>query len=179
MSVRSTGCVLARAISSKIAGPCAHNLERAGGTRVESSNDFNVRHQDRLPNPQHGCPARRRRSRQMACERSNDGTPQRGAFARSKAGSADRRLCEWNGEGPAPHGDCFALWRSVEAKWLVPADAIPGDVAKDPMNCLIALTFELRDHPCSPHAAGIRCDAGADESRHWARIGQNEAVNCG
>ena len=49
---------------------------------------------------------------------------------------------------------------TLEAKWLVPADAIPGDVAKDPKSCLIAVTIELREHAIA-HAARMLRESGA------------------
>jgi hypothetical protein len=49
---------------------------------------------------------------------------------------------------------------TIEAKWLAPAAAIPGDVAKDPKACLIAVTIELREHPVA-HAARILRESGA------------------
>ena len=41
---------------------------------------------------------------------------------------------------------------TLEAKWLVPAGALPEDAARDPKSCLIAVTIELREHPIA-HAA--------------------------
>ncbi len=49
---------------------------------------------------------------------------------------------------------------TVEAKWLVPADAIPEDAARDPKSCLIAVTIELREHPVA-HAARVLRKSGA------------------
>ena len=49
---------------------------------------------------------------------------------------------------------------TLEAKWLMPADAMPGDVAKDPKSCLIAVTFELREHALA-HAARVLRESGA------------------
>jgi len=42
----------------------------------------------------------------------------------------------------------------------MPADAMPGDVAKDPKSCLIAVTFELREHALA-HAARVLRESGA------------------
>jgi DNA-binding CsgD family transcriptional regulator len=49
---------------------------------------------------------------------------------------------------------------SLEAKWLMPAGAIPEDVAKDPKSCLIAVTAELLEHPLA-HAARVLRQEGA------------------
>ncbi len=49
---------------------------------------------------------------------------------------------------------------TIEAKWLVPAGAIPRDVAKDPKGCLIAVTIELREHAIA-HAARVLRESGA------------------
>ncbi len=49
---------------------------------------------------------------------------------------------------------------TLEAKWLAPAGAIPGDVAKDPKGCLIAVTIELREHAVA-HAARVLRESGA------------------
>ncbi|MCI0601060.1 MAG: hypothetical protein L0Y50_11775 [Beijerinckiaceae bacterium] len=49
---------------------------------------------------------------------------------------------------------------TLEAKWLVPAGAIPSDVAKDPKGCLIAVTIELREHAIAQAARSLR-ESGA------------------
>jgi DNA-binding CsgD family transcriptional regulator len=49
---------------------------------------------------------------------------------------------------------------ALEAKWLVPAGAIPADVARDPKSCLISVTVELREHAIA-HAARILRESGA------------------
>ena len=49
---------------------------------------------------------------------------------------------------------------TLEAKWLLPADAIPEDAAKDPKACLIAVTIELREHAIA-HAARVLRESGA------------------
>jgi DNA-binding CsgD family transcriptional regulator len=49
---------------------------------------------------------------------------------------------------------------ALEANWLVPAGAIPADIAKDPKSCLIAMTIELREHAIA-HAARILRESGA------------------
>jgi DNA-binding CsgD family transcriptional regulator len=49
---------------------------------------------------------------------------------------------------------------TLEAKWLVPAAAIPADVAKDPKSCLIAVTIELHEHAIA-HAARVLRESGA------------------
>jgi hypothetical protein len=48
---------------------------------------------------------------------------------------------------------------TLEAKWLMPAGAVPADVAKDPKGCLIAVTVELRQHAVA-HAARILRESG-------------------
>ena len=49
---------------------------------------------------------------------------------------------------------------TLEAKWLVPADATPTDVAKDPKSCLIAVTIELLEHAIA-YAARVLRENGA------------------
>jgi DNA-binding CsgD family transcriptional regulator len=49
---------------------------------------------------------------------------------------------------------------TLEAKWLMPADSLPGDVAKDPKSCLISVTIELREHALA-HAARVLRESGA------------------
>jgi DNA-binding CsgD family transcriptional regulator len=49
---------------------------------------------------------------------------------------------------------------TLEAKWLVPAGAIPEDVAKDPKSCLISVMVELREHVLA-HAARVLRESGA------------------
>jgi hypothetical protein len=49
---------------------------------------------------------------------------------------------------------------TLEAKWLMPANTIPADVAKDPKSCLIAVTIELREHALA-YAARILRESGA------------------
>ena len=48
----------------------------------------------------------------------------------------------------------------MDAKWLVPADASPTDVAKDTKGCLIAVSIELHEHPVA-HAARLLRMSGA------------------
>src|SRR5262249_32806916 len=48
----------------------------------------------------------------------------------------------------------------LEAKWLLPAGALPADAAKDPKSCLIAVTIELREHAIA-HAARVLRRIGA------------------
>ena len=48
----------------------------------------------------------------------------------------------------------------LEAKWLMPANTNPADVAKDPKSCLIAVTIELREKAIA-HAARILRESGA------------------
>jgi hypothetical protein len=49
---------------------------------------------------------------------------------------------------------------TLEAKWLVPAGAVHGDVARDPKSCLIAVTIELHEHAIA-HAARVLRESGA------------------
>jgi DNA-binding CsgD family transcriptional regulator len=49
---------------------------------------------------------------------------------------------------------------TLEAKWLLPAGALPADAAKDPKSCLISLTIELREHAIA-HAARVLRRIGA------------------
>jgi DNA-binding CsgD family transcriptional regulator len=49
---------------------------------------------------------------------------------------------------------------SLEARWLMPADATPADVAKEPTSCLISVTIELREHALA-HAARVLRESGA------------------
>jgi hypothetical protein len=59
---------------------------------------------------------------------------------------------------------------TLEAKWLVPAGAMPEDVAKDPKSCLIAVTIELREHAVA-HAARILRESGATPAQVKVGIG--------
>jgi DNA-binding CsgD family transcriptional regulator len=49
---------------------------------------------------------------------------------------------------------------TLEAKWLMPAGAIPEVVAKDPKSCLLAVTIELREQAVA-RAARILRECGA------------------
>jgi hypothetical protein len=49
---------------------------------------------------------------------------------------------------------------TLDAKWLVPAGTLPEDAARDPKSCLIAVTFELREHAAA-HAARMLRESGA------------------
>jgi DNA-binding CsgD family transcriptional regulator len=49
---------------------------------------------------------------------------------------------------------------TLEAKWLVPASTPPGDAARDPKSCLIAVTIELHEHAIA-HAARALRESGA------------------
>ena len=49
---------------------------------------------------------------------------------------------------------------TLEAKWLVPAGAVHADVARDPQDCLIAVTIELHEHPIA-YAARVLRESGA------------------
>jgi DNA-binding CsgD family transcriptional regulator len=49
---------------------------------------------------------------------------------------------------------------TLEAKWIVPAGAIPEDTAKDPAGCLIAVAIELHEHVIA-HAARVLRESGA------------------
>jgi DNA-binding CsgD family transcriptional regulator len=45
---------------------------------------------------------------------------------------------------------------TLEAKWLMPANTIPTDVAKDPKSSLISVTIELREHALAQAARVLR-----------------------
>jgi DNA-binding CsgD family transcriptional regulator len=49
---------------------------------------------------------------------------------------------------------------TLEAKWLVPAGALPADAVRDPKSCLIAVTIELREHAIA-YAARVLRESGA------------------
>jgi hypothetical protein len=49
---------------------------------------------------------------------------------------------------------------TLEAKWLVPADTLPADAARDPKSCLIAVTVDLHEHAIA-HAARVLRESGA------------------
>jgi DNA-binding CsgD family transcriptional regulator len=49
---------------------------------------------------------------------------------------------------------------TLEAKWLVPAGALPEDVARDPKGCLIVVTIDLHEHPIA-HAARVLRESNA------------------
>ncbi len=49
---------------------------------------------------------------------------------------------------------------SLEAKWIMPANAAPGDATKDPRSCLIAVTIELYELALA-HAARVLREGGA------------------
>jgi len=49
---------------------------------------------------------------------------------------------------------------TLEAKWLMPGGAIPEDTAKDPTDCLISVTIELREHAIA-YAARVLRESGA------------------
>jgi DNA-binding CsgD family transcriptional regulator len=49
---------------------------------------------------------------------------------------------------------------TLEAKWLVPAGALPADAARDPKSCLIAVTTAFHEHPIA-HAARVLRESGA------------------
>ncbi|MCI0466530.1 MAG: hypothetical protein L0Y57_05930, partial [Beijerinckiaceae bacterium] len=53
---------------------------------------------------------------------------------------------------------------TLEAKWLLPANTLPADTAKDPKGCLIAVTIELREHAIA-HAARVLRESGATPSQ--------------
>jgi hypothetical protein len=53
---------------------------------------------------------------------------------------------------------------TLDAKWIVPAGTQPADIAKDPKSCLIAVTFELREHALA-HAARVLRESGATPSQ--------------
>jgi len=49
---------------------------------------------------------------------------------------------------------------TLEAKWLIPAGALPEDAAKDPKSCLISVAIELREHALA-RAARVLRESGA------------------
>lgn len=49
---------------------------------------------------------------------------------------------------------------ALEAKWLMPAGAIPADLAEEPMTCPIIVAIELREHAIA-HAARVLRESGA------------------
>ena len=49
---------------------------------------------------------------------------------------------------------------TLDAKWLVPANTLPADAARDPKSCLIAVTIELHEHAIA-HAARVLRNSGA------------------
>jgi hypothetical protein len=58
---------------------------------------------------------------------------------------------------------------TVAAKWLIPADTSPADVAKDPKGRLIAVSIELHEHPIA-HAARILRMSGATPAQVSAGV---------
>jgi DNA-binding CsgD family transcriptional regulator len=65
---------------------------------------------------------------------------------------------------------------ALEAKWLVPAGAMPADVARDPKSCLISVTVELREHAIA-HAARILRESGATPAQ--VKVGVHLALGKG
>jgi hypothetical protein len=59
---------------------------------------------------------------------------------------------------------------TLEVKWLMPAGAMPADVAKDPKSCLIAVTIELREYAVA-HAARVLRQSGATPAQVKIGIG--------
>ncbi|WGJ15360.1 hypothetical protein QEV83_03495 [Methylocapsa sp. D3K7] len=49
---------------------------------------------------------------------------------------------------------------TLDANWLVPPDALPSDIARNPKNCLVTVSVELREHAIA-HAARVLRDSGA------------------
>jgi hypothetical protein len=49
---------------------------------------------------------------------------------------------------------------TLEARWLVPADTLAEDAARDPKSCLISVTIELHEHVIA-HAARVLRERGA------------------
>ncbi len=64
------------------------------------------------------------------------------------------------GDTPRMHVSTAYGVLTLEAKWLIPAGALPADVAKDPKSCLVAVTIELREHAIA-HAARVLREGGA------------------
>jgi hypothetical protein len=69
---------------------------------------------------------------------------------------------------------------TLEAKWLVPAGALPEDAARDPKSCLIAVTIDLHEHAIA-HAARILRESGATPTqvKVGTRLGQAETGDRG
>ncbi|MBV8451446.1 MAG: hypothetical protein JOZ29_04140 [Deltaproteobacteria bacterium] len=66
---------------------------------------------------------------------------------------------------------------TLETKWIMPAGA--RNVAKDPKNCAIVVTMELREHAIA-HAARVLRESGATPAQ--VKIGIQLALgkpNCG
>jgi len=63
-------------------------------------------------------------------------------------------------QGRAPQISTHYGAVALDAKWLMPAGAIPTDVVKDPKSCLIAVTIELREHALASAARVLR-ESGA------------------
>jgi hypothetical protein len=61
---------------------------------------------------------------------------------------------------------------TLEAKWLVPAGALPADVAKDPKSCLIAVTIALREH------AIVLRESGATPAQLRVGLQLDASKNC-
>jgi hypothetical protein len=59
---------------------------------------------------------------------------------------------------------------SLEAKWLVPAGTIAGEVARDPKGCLVGVTINLREHPIAYAARALR-ESGATPAQTKVGIG--------
>ncbi len=53
---------------------------------------------------------------------------------------------------------------TLEAKWLVPAGALPEEAAKDPKSCLISVTIELHERAIA-HAAKVLRESGATSAQ--------------
>jgi DNA-binding CsgD family transcriptional regulator len=77
-------------------------------------------------------------------------------FLRQIVGAANGSL----GEPPGTQVSTAYGVVTLEAKWLVPAGALPADVAKDPKSCLIAVTIALREHAIA-YAARVLRESGA------------------
>jgi DNA-binding CsgD family transcriptional regulator len=63
------------------------------------------------------------------------------------------------GHPPRMQMPCAYGVLTLDAKWLVPAGAIPEDVARDPKGCLIVVTINLHEHPIAYAARVLRASS--------------------
>lgn len=58
---------------------------------------------------------------------------------------------------------------TLEANWLMPADPLPEDIARDPRGCLTAISLALCEHPVA-HAARVLRKSGATPAQMKAGV---------